>query len=372
MVVALLLALGPLPATARTKPASAQAASLTRAGDWLTGRQTGEGDLPGYTASGVGELVIALLAGGRPGEPVDRALGYLHRHGARDARSPAHAARIVMGMHAGGADASTHLGVIDAGFDPATGAYEENVYAHALAMVGAAISGDVPGGAVTHLETNQCLSGGFAWRRGCAGVPDTDTTAMAISALRAAGRPADDDAIVRARTYLNQVRNDDGGWGLEPADPTNANSTGLVLSALAALGEDPSSLRPDPRNALAALQTDDGGFAYTEGGAANDYATVQATIGLAGVPYPPPAFQRPTPPSPPATTEPSPTEGAPPSEPDTIALAPEDTPVPPSLAPPAGGVPASRSLAPVVSSLGAVVLAAVAAGAVLYRRRERS
>ncbi len=68
----------------------------------------------------------------------------------------------------------------------------------------------------------------------------------------------------------------------------DANSTALVVQALIATGEDPSS--QNWGNAMAALlrfQTGGGGFRYLDGDTeANLFATVQAMPALAGLPLP--------------------------------------------------------------------------------------
>jgi hypothetical protein len=257
---------------------------------WLASQQRAGGDLTSFSGSSVADLIVALLAGGEVGEPVDRALAYIRSKGASiTGGSAAKAGRVVMGLVAAGENPRS-FGGIDyvklIGNDEATGRYEDNVYANALAILGlGAARADVPDRAVTYMRAQQCVNGGFSWQQGCAGTPDVDTTVMATSGLLAAGVPRSDNAISRARSFFVDAQNPDGGFGLEDSDETNANSTGLALSAIAALGE--SSWAPDPSPALQRLQTPGGGFKYMAG---NDepgvYATVQAVPGLAGVVYP--------------------------------------------------------------------------------------
>lgn len=279
-------------AAAAAPPADAAAGAR-----WLASRQEQEGDLPSYTGSGVGELIMALLAGGQTGAPVDRALSYVRTHGSKAASKPAYAARFVMGLVAAGEDPRSFGGVDYAGRITlgSTGAYEENVYANAIAMLGVRAAGRaVPGSAVAYMRAQQCPSnGGFAWKAGCAGTPDVDTTSSSVSALVAAGVPKTDTVIARARSFLADAQNGDGGFGLEGGSPTNANSTGLAMSAIAALGERPDSPPwkrsngATPRSALGKLRDASGGFRYlATSREPGDYATVQAVLGLAGVPYP--------------------------------------------------------------------------------------
>jgi hypothetical protein len=108
---------------------------------------------------------------------------------------------------------------------------------------------------------------------------------------RASWVSATDPVVSGARRFLVEARNADGGWGLEQGKPTNANSTGLAISAVISLGERPSAApwrtgSADPLAALRALQLPSGAFAYMTGQPANDYATVQALPALAGLTYP--------------------------------------------------------------------------------------
>jgi hypothetical protein len=181
-------------------------------------------------------------------------------------------------------------------YDGRSGAYDSaTVYADALAVLGVVAAGErAPAKAVAYLRDNRCPAGGFSWRAGCVGIADVDTTAAAIGALVAAGVPRTDSVLTEARDFLARSENVDGGFGLDATTPeTNANSTALALSALAALSEDPRRapwLQPDgddPLDALLALQHSSGGFRFRASDAKpNDYATVQAIPGLARRPYP--------------------------------------------------------------------------------------
>jgi hypothetical protein len=263
---------------------------------WLAAHQRPDGSLSDYAGSGTGDLVMALLAGGVAGAEVDRALGYVRTH-AGDARKPGQAARIVMGLVAAGENPRAFGGVdyvarTKARYDATTGAYEDGLYADALAALGVlAANENLPGRAVTYLRANQCVGGGYAWKEGCAATPDVDTTSAVMSALLASGLPPSDSTISRARTFVRSAQNPDGGFPLEDGKTTNANSTGLALSAIAALGENATGWRTstggDPISALSKLQGSDGGFRYQSSDpSAGGYATVQAVLGLAGVAYP--------------------------------------------------------------------------------------
>src|SRR3954468_2879087 len=120
--------------------------------------------------------------------------------------------------------------------------------------------------------------------------PDTNSTALAVLGLQAQGRtgPAFDGAKA-----LADIRNSGGGWGFlaRQDQPTDANSTGLVVPALlAAFGTHDEQ----GTAALLALQAgcdadaaDVGGIAFQDLSSGTDVlATVQATPALAGAMLP--------------------------------------------------------------------------------------
>src|SRR6266542_1441728 len=93
--------------------------------------------------------------------------------------------------------------------------------------------------------------------------------------------------------FLDGQQFDSAGWGYDKRSKDiksmDANSTGLVLSALSALGIDQQAKAKGgvtPREALLRLQAPAGGFAFDPGklkaGTADQLATAQALVGLAG------------------------------------------------------------------------------------------
>ncbi len=119
---------------------------------------------------------------------------------------------------------------------------------------------------------------------------DSNTTSLILQALAAAGS-GDDEIVTRGVEYLHTLQLPDGsGLAYGPADPlvADANSTALVVQALIAAGEDPSS--PDWGNAalaLAKFQLPDGSLRYlASDDAPNLLATLQAIPAMAGVPLP--------------------------------------------------------------------------------------
>lgn len=297
--------------------------AAARGAEYIVERQEPSGTFfsPDTTSDTAAEAVLALVAGGVVGDPVEAALDYIGEHGADRADERAGSAgRIAMGIAAAGEDPRDFGGVdyaekIRGHYDETTGGYDTNLYANALALLGLAASRvEPPAEAIRYVRANQCADGGFSWAPGCAGAPDVDTTAHTLSALLAAGVPSDDLMVSRARDWLIRARNDEGGFGYTIGEPTNGNSTGVALSAIAALGEDPADApwadeRGGPVDALLSLQTASGGFKYLgSDDGPNDYTTVQAVPGAAGAAYPlAPGSEEDAPSSPTRDASPDPT-----------------------------------------------------------------
>ena len=113
-----------------------------------------------------------------------------------------------------------------------------------------------PRGAVRYLLRHQARSGGWSWYAGVQ--PDSNDTAAAVEALRAAGvrgRP-----IRRALAYLRRLRNRDGGFELTPGRGSDAQSTAWAIQAFVA------ARKPVPSGSLAylrRLRRPDGSFRYS-------------------------------------------------------------------------------------------------------------
>ncbi len=109
--------------------------------------------------------------------------------------------------------------------------------------------------AISWLLGQQCANGGFAAyrsdiRKACdskatSTSPDTNSTAAAVEAEAAAAHPGSPGAAAasKAVAWLKSVQNNDGGWSYYPGGPSDANSTGIVIGALAGTGEDPAGVR---------------------------------------------------------------------------------------------------------------------------------
>ncbi|MFE5943647.1 prenyltransferase/squalene oxidase repeat-containing protein [Streptomyces sp. NPDC056480] len=157
---------------------------------------------------------------------------------------------------------------------------------------------------VEWLLGQQCADGSFSSYRADATTPcdaktmrDTNATAIAVQALRAVRKQSAspetvDKAVKAGSDWLRTVQNKDGGWGYSPGGASDANSTSVVVGALAATGVRPGSFTSaegrTPYDALLsfALPCTDkegpGAFAYQPDKAgkllANADATAAATL----------------------------------------------------------------------------------------------
>jgi prenyltransferase beta subunit len=135
---------------------------------------------------------------------------------------------------------------------------------------------------VRYILRQQRPSGGWSWYpRGAA---DTNDTAAAVQALRAAGVPASSRAIRRALAYLRRLQGADGGWPLVPRRGSDAQSTAWAIQAFVAAGRDPG--RPAFRY-LARLRRPDGSYRYSRRYAITPvWVTSQVAMALAREPLP--------------------------------------------------------------------------------------
>lgn len=153
---------------------------------------------------------------------------------------------------------------------------------------------------VDWLLEQQCDSGAFTSYRDDASAPcdastvmDTNATAAAVQAFIELGQHR--EAADNGADWLKSVQNEDGGWGYTPGSPSDANSTAVVIGALARtsvpISEVTTADGSTPYTALQALaipcgKKDGGAFAYQPGKkgelVANNDASAAAVLGLLG------------------------------------------------------------------------------------------
>ena len=128
----------------------------------------------------------------------------------------------------------------------------------------------------------QAKDGGFPWLRG--GKPDSNDTAAAIQALRAAGVGMRTASVRRAVKALRGFQNRDGGFALTRGRESDAQSTAWAIQALLSAGEKPGK---PPFRYLSRLRRSDGSYRYSvRYGATPVWVTAQVVPALAGRPFP--------------------------------------------------------------------------------------
>lgn len=135
----------------------------------------------------------------------------------------------------------------------------DGVWRQSLALLAQKTVGLIPSSAaVEWLTGQQCADGGFAPFRAdpakacdAKTMVDTNSTAAAVQALSAVGGHG--DVVESALTWLKSVQNKDGGWGYTPGGPSDANSTSVVIGALAATQSKPEDVKKDGKSPYDAL-----------------------------------------------------------------------------------------------------------------------
>lgn len=173
------------------------------------------------------------------------------------------------------------------------GAYSADAGFAVWGILGAAALGEeIPTSAVEALLALQGEEGGWEWQAGFGA--DTNTTALAIQALIAAGEDAASPAVAGALTFLASAQTDSGGFVYDPKTSeygADANSTAYAIQAITAAGGDPSGddwSRDGftPIRFLLGLQLADGSFEWQSNTGGNLVATAQAVPALLGQSYP--------------------------------------------------------------------------------------
>jgi hypothetical protein len=250
----------------------------------------------------MGSTMDFLLAAGASGTPVEALTApggeqslqdYILLEGAAYAEGDAGTAgKLAMGLSAAQMCMPENTKLPQDYYDPSTGAYSDRSLFQAFAILGVLSSGDsVPPEAIAYLIGQRQPGGGWAWYPG--EMEDSNTTAIAIQALIAAGQPASSPVIIEALTYLKSFQNTDGGFSYsqEYLGASDGNSTAYAIQAILAAGQNPLAdvWTVDGQNPLFYLldrQLENGSFEWQAGSGSNDLATMQAVVALLNRPYP--------------------------------------------------------------------------------------
>jgi hypothetical protein len=213
--------------------------------------------------------------------PSGTAASYLAAHES-DLRDATGVALGVLGTRAAGGDPARLVARLHR-FERRNGAIGPLVNSTVWAVIALRQEGErVPARTVRYLLATQARNGGWAWSPG--GAPDTNDTAAAVEALRAAGVRASARPIGRALRYLRRFQNRDGGFELIPGRGSDAQSTAWAIQAFVAAGRRPG------RAAFAYLRRlhrRDGSYRYSSSYAATPvWVTAQVLPALARKPFP--------------------------------------------------------------------------------------
>jgi hypothetical protein len=239
--------------------------------------------------------VIALGAAKNSGIDLDlsKAVAYLEQNGLVYAQTgTGQAAKLALAMFAAGENPHDIAGVdpialVVRGQRDDTKLYGTGVYDHALSIMALTTAGEsIPQSAFDALKKTQIKDGSWAFDgQKVVGAGDTNTTAVVIQALVAAGK-GQDPMIEKALEYLKTAQAESGGFAYQPAAQLvpDANSTALVVQAIIAVAQDPASADwKNAAGALAASQNPTGAFYYqAQQPDDNLFATTQAIPAIAG------------------------------------------------------------------------------------------
>jgi len=135
---------------------------------------------------------------------------------------------------------------------------------------------------VSWLLGRQRPSGGWGWYPG--GTADSNDTAAAVQALRAAGVGRNARTIVRGLRYLRRLQNGDGGFELSSGRGSDSQSTAWAIQAFLAAGRHPGSAA---FAYLHRMQRLNGSFRYSARYAITPtWVTAQVLPALARKPFP--------------------------------------------------------------------------------------
>jgi hypothetical protein len=137
-----------------------------------------------------------------------------------------------------------------------------------------------PQNLVQAILAGQAKNGGFPWSMG--GIPDSNDTAAAIEALRAAG--VGGAPVRRALVALRTFQNRDGGFALTKGRESDAQSTAWAIQALISAGQKPGK---PPFRYLSRVRRSDGSYRYSARyGTTPVWVTAQVLPALTGKPFP--------------------------------------------------------------------------------------
>ena len=320
--------LGPalnLPAGA-AGPTLPQTGAARSAAAWLGDQFTPGGFIPGSSPdtpnlSSTANSLLALAAAGVDASTAENALTYLETHSAdyipaEGSDGPGQLSLLILDATALGADPTSFGGTNlvarllateqttgpDAGLfgtETQLDAFDAGTFDQGLAL-SALKAAHVPADASARawLVNQQCPDGGWALPDVATNTctedpatfagPDTNSTSSAVEGLAAQGALTS-TIEGGALTFLDGAQNTDGGWGYQPTNPSEPDSTSLVMQGLLAMGQVPTSNTVTTLLSFQIATGGDAGALTFPGGdptTGNVIATYQSAPALAGLTFP--------------------------------------------------------------------------------------
>jgi uncharacterized protein YfaS (alpha-2-macroglobulin family) len=248
--------------------------------DYVASHQQSDGGFaePGQTsdASLTAWAVLGLKAAGR--EPSRSPASYLENAAARTAND---VALRILAVDALGRDTGALVARLESMRGP-RGRIGTLVNSTIWGVIALRATGRPAGTSLQYLLRAQRRSGGWSWHS--RGAPDSNDTAAAIQALRAAGISARSLAIRRALRYLRRLQRQDGGFSLTPGRAADTQSTAWAIQAFVAAGRDPGNAA---WRYLGQARRPDGSYRYSKRYAATPvWVTSQVLPALFRKPFP--------------------------------------------------------------------------------------
>jgi prenyltransferase beta subunit len=245
--------------------------------NWMKTQQQPDGSFAGFGAGSTVDAVLAIMAAGESPSAFSNGgntpVTFLESKVSDLTKTPGSAGKLLI-VAANLNDSSTFGGVdlaavINSSYDPGTGHYGQDALGHAFAMLGLHAAGqNIPPAAVEYLKGTQTLEGGWAFTGDTApGAADTNTTAVVIQALQAAGAAnTQPDLLKKAVTYIVSQQNADGGFPYQkvggPDSESDVNSSSYVAQAMLSLGN--TTIADQTLAFIASLQKPDGAFQWKQ------------------------------------------------------------------------------------------------------------
>jgi energy-coupling factor transport system substrate-specific component len=168
------------------------------------------------------------------------------------------------------------------------GSYEKQINLTAFAILARVAAGDSPGSLgkpAGWLRDAQNKDGGWGSVSGAPSEPDSTGAVLQALALTGADKP-----LAKGRRWLERNQNGDGGWSLVEGQDSNAQSTSWAVQGLISSGADPGSVRKGSRSGLdflASRQASDGHYSYSKVSDQTPiWVTGQALTAIGGEPFP--------------------------------------------------------------------------------------